>query len=114
MRSWNARFGEAFSVMDQNRLQLKFGTALFTFRSEEQMKCFLESNCYMKKGRIHLHHGDKFHYYTELAAGYLKNVPKGVKVPNYTTKLFQHGDGKKPRRGEGINLDLEDYAEQDD
>lgn len=100
--------------MEPNRLQLKFGTALFTFTSEEQMKFFLESSCYLKKGRIHLHHGDKYHFYTELAAGYRKNVPKGVKIPNYTSRLFQHAEGKKPRRGEGINLDFEDYAEQDD
>ena len=100
--------------MEPNRLQLKFGTALFTFRSEEQMRFFLESSCYMKNGKIFLHHSDKFHLYTELAAGYEKNVPKGVKVPRYSTGLFCHSDGKKPRRGEGINLDFEDYAEQDD
>ena len=100
VRSWNAKFGVVSERMEASRLQLKFGTALFTFSSEEQMRAFLETDCYMKDGRIYLHHGDKFHFYTELSAAYRRNVPKGCKIRGYSSQMFLHGGGKKPRRGE--------------
>jgi len=81
--------------MEPGKLQLKFGTALFTFRSEDQMRVFLEDRCVVRAGRIHLHHGDNLHFFTELSGDYLKNLPKGVKVPAFARYMVNKGGDKK-------------------
>lgn len=96
--------------MDIGDLQLKFGTALFTFRDEEQMKVFLESRCVRRLGKIHLHHGDKFHFFTELSEAYMKNVPNGVKVPNYTRYMVSKGGCDKCKK-DNDEVIIADYAE---
>lgn len=99
--------------MEPGKLQLRFGTALFTFRDEEQMKGFLQSRCVIRAGRIQLHHGDKFHFFTELSEAYKKNLPKGVKVPDFTRYMVAKGGGTKSKNS--INEDIiSDYAEQND
>lgn len=98
--------------MEPGKLQLRFGTALFTFRDEEQMKGFLQSRCVIRAGRIQLHHGDKFHFFTELSEAYKKNLPKGVKVPDFTRYMVTKGGGTKSKLSD--NEDIIDYAEQDD
>lgn len=99
--------------MESVKLQLRFGTALFLFRSEEQMRGFLENRCVMRAGKIHLHHGDKQHFFTELSEACLKNLPKDVKVPGFTRYMVTRGGGIKSKNS--INEDIiSDYAEQDD
>lgn len=88
--------------MESGSLTLKFGTALFIFRSEEQMRGFLETYCFIKKGKIHLHHGVQYHSFTELAPGYSRNVPKGVKIRNYTSRLFFHAVNSMPKLGDEV------------
>ena len=99
--------------MDPGSLQLKFGTALFLFSDIKQMKSFLESRCVVRAGRINLHHGDKHHFFTELSEAFLKNIPKGVKVPVFSRLLVMKGGGIKPKRNK-IDEIVTDYAEQDD
>ena len=113
MRHWNVRFGAAFvRIMAAEGLQLKFGSALYTFRDVEQMKCFLESWCVMRAGKIYLHHGCQFHFFTELSEAYKKNLPKDLKVPQFSRYMIMKGGGCKKRSNE--NEIIRDYAEQDD
>lgn len=98
--------------MEPGKLQLRFGTALYIFRDEEQMKDFLQNHCVIRAGRIQLHHGDKFHFFTELSEAYKKNLPKGVKVPDFTRYMVAKGGGTKSKLSD--NEEIIDYAEQDD
>lgn len=98
--------------MEPEGLQLKFGNALFTFKNDDQMKCFLESWCVMRAGKIFLHHGCQFHFFTELSKASLKNLPKNLKVPQYSRYMIMKGGGCKKRSNE--NEIIRDYAEQDD
>ena len=87
--------------MEPGGLQLKFGNALFTFKNDDQMKCFLESWCVMRTGKIFLHHGCQFHFFTELSEACLKNLPKGVKVPGFTRYMVTKGGGIKSKNSNG-------------
>lgn len=98
--------------MEPEGLQLKFGSALFTFNNDDQMKCFLESWCVKRAGKIFLHHGCQFHSFTELSEAYKKNLPKGVKVPDFTRYMVSKGGGTKSKLSD--NEEIIDYAEQDD
>lgn len=99
--------------MESGKLQLKFGTALFIFSSEEQMRGFLENRCVIRAGKIQLHHGDKLHFFTELSEAYKKNLPKGVNVPGFTRYMVTKGGGIKSRKNND-DLIISDYAEQND
>lgn len=99
--------------MEPGKLQLRFGTALFLFRSEEQMRGFLENRCVIRAGKIQLHHGDKLHFFTELSEAYKKNLPKGVKVPSFTRYMVTKGGGTKNKKNND-DLIISDYAEQND
>lgn len=98
--------------MDPRKLQLRFGTALFIFRDEEQMKCFLESWCVMRAKKIFLHHGCQFHFFTELSEAYRKNLPNGLKVPQFSRNMITKGGGSKGKNND--NEIITDYAEQGD
>lgn len=100
--------------MESGSLTLKFGTAYFIFRNEDQMRGFLETYCIMKNGKIHLHHGVQFHSFTELAPGYLKNIPKGVKIQKYKSGLFFHAVNGMPKRSDGVDFDNEENTEADE
>jgi hypothetical protein len=93
--------------MESEILTLKFGTAYFIFRNEKQMRGFLESSCVVKQGRIHLHHGYKYHLFTELSKAYEKNVPKDAKVPQYSRYLVSKGGGIKSKNDD-LDLNLQD------
>lgn len=73
------------------------------------MRGFLETFCVIRKGRIHLHHGVQYHSFTELADGYLKNIPKGVKIKKYSSEMFYHALNSKSKP-----LDVEDDTEADE
>ena len=107
VRLWNVRFGVQFvKLMDLGRLQLKFGSAIFTFRSIEQMKRFLDTWCVMRAGKIFLHHGFQFHFFTELSEVSLKNLPKDLKVPQFSRNMISKGGGSKRKNNEELFDDL--------
>lgn len=88
--------------MESGGLQLKFGSALFTFKDDDQMKCFLESWCVMRAGKIFLHHGCQFHFFTELSKVSLKNLPKDLKVPQFSRYMIAKGGGIKGKKNEEL------------
>ena len=98
--------------MEPGGLQLKFGSALFTFKNDDQMKCFLESWCVMRAGKIFLHHGCQFHFFTELSDASLKYLPKDLKVPQFSRNMITKGGGSKRKNND--NEIIIDYAEQED
>ena len=88
--------------MESGGLQLKFGSALFTFKDDDQMKCFLESWCVMRAGKIFLHHGCQFHFFTELSDASLKNLPKDLKVPQFSRYMIVKGGGIKGKKNKEL------------
>ena len=92
--------------MEPEGLQLKFGSALFTFSNVEQMMCFLESWCVMRAGKIFLHHGCQFHILTELSDAYKGNLPKDLKVPQFSRNMITKGGGIKGKKNEELFNDL--------
>ena len=88
--------------MESGGLQLKFGSALFTFKDDDQMKCFLESWCVIRAGKIFLHHGCQFHFFTELSDASLKNLPKDLKVPQFSRYMIAKGGGIKGKKNEEL------------
>ena len=81
---------------------MKFGSALFTFKDDDQMKCFLESWCVIRAGKIFLHHGCQFHFFTELSDASLKNLPKDLKVPQFSRYMIAKGGGIKGKKNEEL------------
>ena len=95
--------------MEPEGLQLKFGSALFTFSNVEQMKCFLESWCVMRAGKIFLHHGCQFHIFTELSDAYKGNLPKDLKVPQFSRNMIMKRVNSKRENNEELPNDLNSY-----
>lgn len=78
--------------MGSESLALKFGTALFTFNSENQMRDFLAAYCFKdSKGRIFLHHGEQYHEFTELCRDHYKRLPSDLKFNNRKRTAFMNG-----------------------
>lgn len=70
------------------------------------MKRFLETWCVMRAGKIFLHHGFQFHFFTELSEVSLKNLPKDLKVPQYSRYMISKGGGSKRKNNEELFDDL--------
>lgn len=78
--------------MELESLALKFGTALFTFKCEKQMRGFLEAYCFKDgKGRIFLHHGAQYHEFTELCKDHYRRIPSDLKFDKRKRTAFMAG-----------------------
>lgn len=78
--------------MESESLALKFGTALFTFKCEKQMRCFLETYCFKNgKGRIYLHHGVQYHDFSELCLEHYRRIPSDLKFGKRKRTAFMAG-----------------------
>lgn len=78
--------------MESVKLQLRFGTALFTFNSEKQMRNFLSAFCFKDgKGCIFLHHGAQYHEFTELCKNHYKRIPSDLKFDKRNRTSFMRG-----------------------
>ena len=91
--------------MEPDKLHLKFGTALFTFKDKAQMKAFLENYCFKdSKGRIILHHGTQIHDFTELCTMYYSRLPPDLKFVKRKRTAFMNGCVIEKDNNQIINL----------
>ena len=78
--------------MEPESLALKFGTALFTFKNEKQMRNFLKAYCFKDgNGRIYLHHGMQFHEFSELCKDHYRRIPSDLQFDKRRRTAFMMG-----------------------